>query len=525
MAVNAYFLTVMGGDRSAWLQQTMDGFTPLASRIFLQTHVWPMLMQDGQVKEVRFQIQNADKLTLPALVNCQRSTDHAVDAYHWVFFITHERAHYEAELLEARKRANALAVRFETEERFLRTITDAVPSLISYWDKDLRCRFANKTYVSWFGKSTVEMLGMPIQEVMGTVLYNLNLPHIQGALAGKHQEFERNITKADGNIVCALANYVSDIDATGAVIGFSAVVTNVTRIKEADDAIRLSASVFKATSEGIMVTRVTGDIVSVNPAFCRITGYAEAEVLGRNPRMLQSGQHSKEFFAALWASLLRAGEWHGELWCKRKDGTLYLEDLSITSIHDGSGKVVRYVGVFSDITERHHREEQIKHMALHDGLTKLPNRVLLMERLNQLVESANRDPRPLAVLYLDLDGFKAVNDQFGHESGDMVLKAVAKRLQELVRTSDTVARLGGDEFVILLHNPDGTDALANIAERVILSISAPIACIDGVATVSTSIGIAIHPGPGSSPDLLLMQADQAMYRAKRSGKNTYRFSE
>lgn len=525
LAVNASFLSMAGGDRSTWLQQSMDAFTPMASRIFLQTHVWPMLLRDGQVREIRLQMLNGDKVAVPVLVNCQRKTFNGADAYSWVLFVTHERTRYEAELLEARRRADALASRYARGELFLRTVTDAVPNLIAYWDRDLLCRFANNNYLQWFDKTAVEMQGIHIRALLGDALFALNEPCIQAALRGQSQEFEREIVKPDGSVGCTLVHYEPDLDPSGTALGFYAVVTNVTRMKEADAAIRLSASVFNAASEGIMVTDASGALVSVNPSFVRITGYAEEEVLGQNPRMLQSGQHGADFYADMWRALLSHGEWNGDLWCKRKNGAMYLEALSITSIRDSSNQVVRYVGVFSDITERHNREEQIRHMALHDGLTELPNRVLMMERLNQLLELSAREPRPVAVLFLDLDGFKAVNDQFGHEAGDAVLRAVAVRLKELIRTSDTVARLGGDEFVILLHNPESYGSVIQVAERVISAINAPITVANQIAQVGTSIGIAVHPEHGVTSDQLLTQADSAMYQAKRSGKNTFRFSE
>lgn len=525
LQVNNNFLAVLGGDRSSWLDRPMDALFPLASRIFLQTHVWPMVLRDGEVKELRLQVLNAAKQALPVFVNCQRATREGVDTYHWLFFISHQRTQYEAELLAARKRADLMAQHHQQSERFLRAVTNAVPSLIAYWDRDLRCQFFNQGYLDWCGKKPAQMQGASIRTVLGEDLFARNEPHIQTALQGVVQEFEREFTKSDGTLGSTWAQYIPDVDASGVVLGFYEVGTDVTRIKDADAAIRLSASVFSAITEGILVTDTAGVLLSVNPAFCHITGYAAPDVLGHNLRVLQWGRHGADFHAELWSTLVRCGQWRGELWCSRKDGGIYLEDLSVTSIRDANGQVLRYVGVFSDISERNKRDEQIRHMALHDGLTDLPNRSLMMERLNQLLELSVREPRPLGVLFLDLDGFKAVNDQLGHDAGDVVLKTVAERLRGLLRASDTVARLGGDEFVILLHHPQSHEAIIQIAERVIAVINSPIVAGERVAKVGTSIGIAVHPEHGTSADQLLMRADHAMYLAKRSGKNTFRFSE
>lgn len=523
--VNSNFLAVLGGDRSSWLDRPMDALFPLASRIFLQTHVWPMLLRDGEVKELRLQIFNAAKQALPVLVNCQSATRDGVDTYHWLFFISHERTRYEAELLAARKRADSMAQHHRQGERFLRAVTNAVPSLIAYWDRDLRCKFFNQGYLDWFGKKPSDMQGASIRTVLGEELFAHNEPHIQAALQGVSQEFERVFTKSDDTLGSTWSQYIPDVDASGVVLGVYEVGTDVTRIKDADAAIRLSASVFNATTEGILVTDTTGVLLSVNPAFCHITGYAATDVLGHNLRILQWGGHGADFQAEMWSTVVRSGQWRGELWCTRKDGGIYLENLSVTSIRDANGQVVRYVGVFSDISERYERDEQIRHMALHDGLTDLPNRSLMMERLNLLLDLSIREPRPLAILFLDLDGFKAVNDQLGHDTGDLVLKTVAQRLKGLLRTSDTVARLGGDEFVILLHHPEGHDAIIQIVERVIAVINSPIVAGEKVAKVGASIGIAVHPEHGTTADRLLMRADHAMYQAKRSGKNTFRFFE
>jgi len=360
--------------------------------------------------------------------------------------------------------------------------------------------------------------------VLGDQLFQQNLPFINNALAGNYQQFERAIHRPDGSIGYTLADYIPDKDMTGNVKGFFALVTNITRLREADAAIRMSASVFEATAEGIMVTDTAANIVSVNPAFSAITGYSEEEVVGQNARILKSGRHDDAFFGAMFQKLKTDRLWKGEVWSKRKDGSVYLEQLSISAICDDGGSVLQYVGICSDITERWDKEQLVRHMALHDGLTGLPNRTLLMERLGQLIAISRRESRHVALMFLDLDGFKKVNDTLGHSIGDEVLKTVATRLSVLLRNSDTVARLGGDEFVLLLDNPESNESIAHIGTRVIAVVNEPMQFDEAETRVGTSIGIAVFRDGIDSAEALLKRADDAMYVAKAAGKNVYRFS-
>ncbi|NMM14566.1 MAG: diguanylate cyclase [Rhodoferax sp.] len=524
-SVNQSLLDLVGGVKGSWLTKPMDLMFPMASRIFLQTHVWPMLLRESRVREIRLQILGDAGTRVPVFVNCQETTLDANDRFTWVFFVTIERSRYEQELLEARQRAETMSADLAKSERFIRTVADAMPSMIAYWDTQLQCHFANKTYEDWFGRTRQEMMGLPISTLLGASLYEKNLPYIQGALAGEPQEFERAILRPDGSVGYALANYIPDINSNGSIQGFFALETNISRLREADAAIRLSASVFEATMEGILVTDTAAMIISVNPAFTALTGYTSEEVVGQNARILKSGRHDATFFGAMFQQLQATKLWKGEVWNNRKDGSIYLERLSISAICNEAGEVSRYVGVCADVTQQWDKEQLVLHMALHDGLTGLPNRSLLMERVGQLIALSTREPRHIALLFLDLDGFKLVNDTWGHEFGDRVLKAVSTRLLGLLRPSDTVARLGGDEFVILLNNPESRDNVAMIASRVIEEVNAPMSFDGKTAHVGTSIGIAFFTKEVTSPDDLLKNADDAMYEAKAAGKNTYRFSD
>lgn len=523
-SLNQDLLLLIGGDKERWIAKSMELMFPMASRIFLQTHVWPIILREGHVREIRLQLTGDGGKSIPIFVNCQKTTEEGIDRFTWVLFVSTERSRFEQELLESKQRSEAISAALTKSERFMRTIADALPSLVAYWDTQLVCRFANKAYLEWFGKTPEQMMGLEMTSVLGDQLFQQNLPFINNALAGNYQQFERAIHRPDGSIGYTLADYIPDKDMTGNVKGFFALVTNITRLREADAAIRMSASVFEATAEGIMVTDTAANIVSVNPAFSAITGYSEEEVVGQNARILKSGRHDDAFFGAMFQKLETDRLWKGEVWSKRKDGSVYLEQLSISAICDDGGSVLQYVGICSDITERWDKEQLVRHMALHDGLTGLPNRTLLMERLGQLIAISRRESRHVALMFLDLDGFKKVNDTLGHSIGDEVLKTVATRLSVLLRNSDTVARLGGDEFVLLLDNPESNESIAHIGTRVIAVVNEPMQFDEAETRVGTSIGIAVFRDGIDSAEALLKRADDAMYVAKAAGKNVYRFS-
>jgi diguanylate cyclase (GGDEF)-like protein len=225
----------------------------------------------------------------------------------------------------------------------------------------------------------------------------------------------------------------------------------------------------------------------------------------------------------MWKQIITKGRWNGEIWNRRKDGDLYLERMTISMVRDADGKPDRYVSVFSDITAFRRKDEHIKHLAFHDALTDLPNRTLLMDRINRIMINSDREPCNLALLFLDLDGFKLVNDQYGHNVGDDLLKEVAKRLLALVRESDIVARLGGDEFIVVLNNPKGIQKITSIATHVVRSINEPMEILGEVLHVGASVGIALFPADAGTSADLIKNADTAMYAAKESGRNTIRF--
>ena len=308
-------------------------------------------------------------------------------------------------------------------------------------------------------------------------------------------------------------------DADGRALLLTGAQIDIDRRKENEERLRLAASVFSSSYEAILITDVDNRIVDVDPAFCRITGYSREESLGRDPGMLASGRQGREFYRAMWQAIEEHDHWQGELWNRRKDGSEFAEVLSISRVRDARGRVIHHLAMFSDISRLKKHEEELNRIAYFDPLTGAPNRRLLDDRLRQAIAHSRRTGKPLAVCVIDLDGFKPVNDQLGHEAGDQVLIGIVDRLGAILRASDTVARLGGDEFVLLLEDIEGERVL----ERVLEAIRTPIALASQQVCVSASIGVTLFPEDDADPDTLLRHADQAMYRAKQRGRNCIQF--
>ncbi len=287
--------------------------------------------------------------------------------------------------------------------------------------------------------------------------------------------------------------------------------------------LRQAAKVFQSTTEGVIITDAKSSIVAVNEAFTKITGYEEQEAIGQTPSLLKSFRHDEAFYRALWDSLEEEGYWQGEIWNRRKNGEVYPQWLTINAIHNDDGEVDNYVAVFSDISTIKQSEERLQHLAHHDALTNLPNRLLLKDRLEHAIDHAHRNGHNVAVLFLDLDHFKSINDSLGHPVGDRVLQDVAERLVSCVRQDDTVARLGGDEFVVLLEQVGGVNHASTVAQKILNLFADPVMVDEHEISISSSIGVSLYPRDGDDVDSLLKHADAAMYRAKEKGRNTSQF--
>jgi len=285
--------------------------------------------------------------------------------------------------------------------------------------------------------------------------------------------------------------------------------------------LQLAAGVFEHAQEGIIITDTKGNIIEANDTFLGLTGYARNEVIGRNPRFLSSGKQDKDFYRDMWHALQQSNFWRGELWNRRKDGSFYVQQTSISVVRGEDGQIRHFIGMSNDISELKESQNKLERMAYFDALTGLPNRRMLSDRLHQAMAIAQRNERLLAVCYLDLDGFKPVNDTWGHAAGDRLLVEVGHRLMRCIRGGDTVSRLGGDEFVVLLGNLAHFDECEIALDRLRNELCAPFPLPEGAATLSASIGVTLFPLDGSDVDALIRHADQAMYASKQSGRNRY----
>ncbi len=295
---------------------------------------------------------------------------------------------------------------------------------------------------------------------------------------------------------------------------------DITERLRSDESMRLAATIYKNSKEAMLITDGHNRIVDANPAFTQQTGYLLSDVLGKNPRILQSGRHDKAFYQAMWQALLDKGHWQGELWDRRKDGSLHVKLTNISVIRNPDGQVHRYVAQFFDITESKENAELIWKQANFDMITGLPNRNLMLDRLAQEIKKAARTGHPLALLFIDLDHFKEINDTLGHAKGDILLHEAARRIKNCVRESDTVARIGGDEFTVILPQYGARNDIERVSYSVIRALSEPFDLGDGQAGyISASIGITLYPEDATTIESLLKNADQAMYRAKAEGRN------
>jgi diguanylate cyclase (GGDEF)-like protein/PAS domain S-box-containing protein len=357
--------------------------------------------------------------------------------------------------------------------------------------------------------------------------------------AGLPYSMEFRLVSTNGQILWILHKGLPIKGADGAINHYAGTCTDITTTKQAQTdlfelnmnlealvrkktaEVRLAATVIEHTGEGAVVTDPDAIILSVNPAFCTITGYEPAEVIGKKISLLRSFQHNMAFYQSLWSDLKQNGCWQGEIWNRRKDGTLFLERQSINAVKDSAGITTHYVSVFNDITESRSKDDRIRHMAYHDALTGLPNRLLLEDRLEQGITVAKRENCRLGVLFIDLDRFKEVNDNLGHHIGDALLEQSAKRIKSCIRAADTLARLGGDEFVVLMSNLDNIEDCALLAQKIICIIGEPVYVNEHCIHVGASVGIAVYPDDGTSNIALMKCADTAMYAAKKAGRGCY----
>ena len=411
-------------------------------------------------------------------------------------------------------------------EHDLRTILNNVPSMIGYWDRDLHNRFANHAYVDWFGQAPGTMRGKHIRELLGETLYEANWPFLEQALQGHEQLFERTMVNPQGEARHAIASYVPDFDGD-TVRGIFVQVTDITERKRMEEALfdekeRMRLTL-KSIGDAVVCTDAQGRVTYLNPVAQRLTGWQAFDAAGRNvDEVLSLQQPDNE---ALLANPLRQAMEQAAMAdtvrgivVHRSTGQRFQVEATASPIADRHGAVTGAVAVLRDVTDAVVMAERMAHLAQYDALTDLPNRVLLQDRAQQAIAQVRRDGRSLAVMYLDLDGFKAVNDRLGHDAGDQLLVQFAQRLKATVRASDTVCRQGGDEFVVLLPGLDGPEPACGVARKILQACHAPFDLGREVVRIGLSGGIALYPEHGDTFDSLSRHADTAMYKAKRGGR-------
>ncbi|MDD5249897.1 MAG: diguanylate cyclase [Rhodocyclaceae bacterium] len=387
--------------------------------------------------------------------------------------------------------------------------------------------------IAAWNNAALEILGVDVaglvgraSQVVGAAGEKLALDEFPTMRAARGEQLDHvrfGVVRPDGRRIWVTVSS-RPLGAAGGAAAGAAVLSfsDITSLVEAEESLRLAQSVFEVAGEGILVTDADNRIVAVNPAFTTLTGYAAAEVVGKTPALLASGLHDAAFYAAMWQRLARDGHWEGEISNRRKDGSIFVEWLRITIVPERPGHGRRHVALFSDITDRKREAEAVWRQANFDALTGLPNRKLLEDRLKRAIAQAHRKHAAVALLFIDLDRFKPVNDAHGHAAGDELLRQVARRLEHCLRDEDTIARLGGDEFIVVLPDVRVAESPAKTANKIVAVLSEPFRVADQYLEISCSIGISLYPKDAGNVETLIATADAAMYAAKDAGRATWR---
>ncbi|MGE5522158.1 MAG: EAL domain-containing protein, partial [Rhodospirillaceae bacterium] len=417
-----------------------------------------------------------------------------------------------------RKRREAEAKLRESEARYRLIVSNIPNGVVVLYDHDLRYQLVDGAGLRALNADPALLVGKRLDEVLPPDVASELAPHYRRALDGETGTLDISLLGRDWHV-----RFLPVQDRRGSTVAGMVIANDVTETKRAEEQLRLTGLAFGSIADGVMITDAEMRIVSVNKAFTTITGYTESEVVGKMPSILHSGKQDRRFYDALWQTIKRDGHWQGELWNRRKSGEVYPELLTISAVKNPSGDATHYVGVFNDMSTFKAYEERLEYLAHHDTLTGLPNRTLLEDRVEAAIGAAQRAGHRIALLFVDLDRFKLINDTLGHAIGDEMLVAVAKRLTACLRATDTVSRHGGDEFLILLPDLQRMDDAARIAEKVLEELSRRYSVGAHQLATSVSIGIAVYPENGTNMADLLRNADAAMYAAKELGRKRFQF--
>lgn len=419
-----------------------------------------------------------------------------------------DRKHVEADLRQ--------------NEELLDLFIQHAPAALAMFDRDMRYIAASRRWIESYGLKGREIIGHSHYDIFPEIPPRWVALH-RRALGGETLKNDEDpFERIDGSTQWLRWEIRPWLTGTGAIGGIVIFSEDITIRKQAEARIQLAASVFTHSSEGIVISDPSGVILDVNDAFSRITGYSREEAVGRRTSLLRSGRHGKEFYDNMWHDLLDTGQWSGEIWNRAKDGRIFAEMLTITAVRDKLGNTQQYVALFSDLTAYKEHEQTLRRITQYDILTGLPNRSLLRDRLHHAMVQSSRRGQVLAVVCIDIDDFKSVNDRFGHSAGDEILTTVAHRMKKVIREKDTLSRLGGDEFIAVLLDLDNPDQALPIVRHLLDAASQPVSVGADSVTLTASAGIALYPQAEEvDPDQILRQAGQALYQSKIEGKSRY----
>jgi len=455
--------------------------------------------------------QRKDASTFPILLNSTTYRDAAGKVAGAFGFVTDLTPFVEAERAVAASERELLRILDHMQDTYYRT------------DVDGRILRGSRSVTGLLGYTPEEMLGRPLADFYYHPDDRQDFLRALAAGKGSLSGYQSRLRHKDGREVWVLTNAHYLRDGEGNIVGVEGTTRDNTERRRAEEELRLAAQVFENSGEAIMIMDAGCRVVSVNRAFTEMTGFPAAEVLGSAPFVLHSDLHDEEFYQRLWHSVAEGGYWQGEIWSRRKNGEAYPEWLGISTLRGADGNVTHYVVISSDISERKAAEARIEFLAHHDPLTDLPNRLLLKDRLERAIVHGERTGTKVALLFIDLDRFKTVNDSLGHPVGDRLLREAALRLRACIRDMDTVSRQGGDEFLVILTELDDPDAVTGVAEHILSALAVPFSLDGHDVAISCSVGIAVCPEDGRDFDGLLKKADIAMYHAKEAGRNAFRY--